>query len=220
MRSWWPAVAAVAVGALDAVAAFSSGPLGAAARPLHTRATAASPSLHLARRSVTVRAGGFLRLGMESETGSKDWRPQTERDLAMGFLSADAPAPVHSAAASNGSQAKAELLAQQAREALEAAYEAEELAKSVKAKLGGASKIGEGTTPKVSNGLSGMLSPVAMQMASGQAEYLSRCPIRQMQEDLSEIKCGVMNIVGKLGPTNLLTLGFVLYVISVLQISN
>ena len=35
-----------------------------------------------------------------------------------------------------------------------------------------------------------------------------------------QIKCGVMNFVGKLGPTNLLTLGFVLYVISVLQISN
>ena len=222
-RCWWPAAAAVAVGTLDAVAAFSSGPLGAAARPLTARAAVASaalPSPQLARRGSTVREAGLLRLGMESDTGSKDWSPRNERDLAMGFLTANAPAAAKPATASKGSQAKAELLAQQAREALEAAYEAEELAKSVKAKLGGASKIGKETKPKLSNGLSGMLSPVAMQMASGQAEYLSRCPIRQMQEDLSEIRCGVMNIAGKLGPTNLLALGFVFYVISVIQISS
>ena len=40
-----------------------------------------------------------------------------------------------------------------------------------------------------------------------------------MQKDLAEIRCGVVNIVGALGPGNLLTLGALLYVLSVVQLS-
>lgn len=154
--------------------------------------------------------------GME-DVGGKDWSPQAERDLAMGFLAASPAA--ESCGTTESNNEKAELLAKQASEALEAAYEAEVRARDVREKLGSVSKAGD-AKPKTNNGLSGMLSPVAMQMASDQAEYLGRCPIRQMQEDLSEIRCGVMNIIGKLGPQNLLALGFVLYLISVVQISN
>ena len=65
-----------------------------------------------------------------------------------------------------------------------------------------------------------MLSPVALQMAADQGEYLRRCPVRQMQEDLAEIRCGVMNIVGALGPANLLAFGALLYASSVVQLSQ
>ena len=209
-RRWWATVAAVSFGALDVVAAWSAPP---AALPRSLALVPAQPARPSSSRASKVRASGALYLGMEGggKAGGKDWSARAERDLAMGFLTADAPTAAQTA--------KAERLAQRAREAIEAADEAEERAKIVRAKLGTVSKDG-GDALKKSNGLSSMLSPVAMQMAAGQAEYLGRCPIRQMQEDLTEIRCGVMNIVGKLGPQNLLALGFVLYVISVVQISN
>ena len=213
-RSWWATAAAVSVGALDVVAAWSAPP---AALPLSLALVPARPALPRLSRDSTVRTSGALHLGMEGggKASGKDWSARAERDLAMGFLTADAPTAAPTAA----QIAKAARLAQRAREAMEAADEAEERAKSVRAQLGTVSKDGS-DAPKKSNGLSGMLSPVAMQMAAGQAEYLGRCPIRQMQEDLTEIRCGVMNIVGKLGLQNLLALGFVLYAISVVQISN
>ena len=136
----------------------------------------------------------------------------------MGFLAAGAaPAETKRSETAEARAARALLLAQQAREALEAALEAEELARRVKA-MSAPAVPAQAPKPR-SNGLSGMLSPVALQMAAGQGEYLRRCPIRQMQEDLAEIRCGVMNIVGNLGPANLLALGAVLYAISVLQLS-
>jgi hypothetical protein len=144
--------------------------------------------------------------------GNKDLGALSERDQAMGFLTAEALDTVETR------QARARLLAQEAQDAHDAAKEAAELAKRVKAQLGTSQSV---KAPQAkSNGLSGMLSPVALKMATQQGEYIRRCPIRQMQEDLLEIRCGVMNIVGALGPQNLLALGAVLYVISVIQISN
>jgi len=155
-----------------------------------------------------------------SEGDIKKWGvASSERDQAMGFLSAEAEV-AESQDVVAMRQARAQLLAQQAREALDAAREAEEHARKVKAKLTGNMTSEEAEMPKFSNGLSSMLNPVAMQMAADQGEYLRRCPIRQMQEDLTEIRCGIMNIVGNLGPQNLLALGVVLYAISVIQISN
>jgi hypothetical protein len=137
----------------------------------------------------------------------------------MGFLSAEAVTDASALSPAQSSQMRAELLARQAKEAMEAAREAEERAKAVKEKLGPAApSAGAGVAG--GNGLSAMLSPMAVKMANSQGEYLRTCPVRQMQEDLREIRCGVMNIVGALGPQNLLALGAVLYVISVIQISQ
>lgn len=226
-RRWWvEAAAAAALGSLECVCAFvvpagagvairSSGGSHAECVTLsrHTR-LGAGPTAYQSRTSLGATGMGML--GAESN-GKKDWvGPTSERDQAMGFLSAEA-VPGTERDSAETRQVKAKLLAQEAKVALEAAYAAEAHAKSVKAKLGGDKVV---PSPKVnSNGLSHMLSPVAMRMTESQGEYLRRCPIRQMQEDLLEIRCGVMNIVGALGPQNLLALGAVLYAISVIQLS-
>ena len=220
---------AIAVGSLDVVAAFAGSsialPFKGGCVSVHTRADS---SLVLAgsscpTRREALRSVGSLGVGMmcaNSEGDIKKWGvASSERDQAMGFLSAEAEV-AESQDVVAMRQARAQLLAQQAREALDAAREAEEHARKVKAKLTGNMTSEEAEMPKFSNGLSSMLNPVAMQMAADQGEYLRRCPIRQMQEDLTEIRCGIMNIVGNLGPQNLLALGVVLYAISVIQISN
>jgi len=217
------------VGSLDVVAAFAGSsialPFKGGCVSVHTRADS---SLVLAgsscpTRREALRSVGSLGVGMmcaNSEGDIKKWGvASSERDQAMGFLSAEAEV-AESQDVVAMRQARAQLLAQQAREALDAAREAEEHARKVKAKLTGNMTSEEAEMPKFSNGLSSMLNPVAMQMAADQGEYLRRCPIRQMQEDLTEIRCGIMNIVGNLGPQNLLALGVVLYAISVIQISN
>jgi len=160
--------------------------------------------------------GGMTMLGAQPRD-EKNWGA-TERDQAMGFLSAEmVPAGTEREPAASR-EARAQLLAQQAKEALDAARDAEQHAEGLRIKLG-SKKVSDSPAPR-SNGLSGMLTPVAMQMSSSQGEYLRQCPIRQMQEDLKEIRCGVMNIVGRLGPANLLALGAVLYTISVVQLSH
>ena len=146
-----------------------------------------------------ARAGGWT-----GACGRGGLGATSEGDQAMGFLAATAKRA-----------ARAQLLAQQAREAREAANEAEEVARRVKAKMG----VAQAPKKPASNGLSGMLSPVALRMAADQGEYLRRYPVHQMQKDLAEIRCGVVNIVGALGPGNLLTLGALLYVLSVVQLS-
>lgn len=218
---------AVAVGSLDAVAAFSGPSIALRAASCHgglknmrdaSVSILAGPA-SLRRRERLWSAGAF-ELGMSAAgDNKKDWSPSSERDQAMGFLSAQAEITEIVQDAAGTKQVRAQLLAQQAREALDAAREAEEHAKNVKAKMSASSQV-EVKEKTFSNGLSSMLNPVAMQMAADQGEYLRRCPIRQMQEDLTEIRCGVMNIVGNLGPQNLLALGVVLYAISVIQISN
>ena len=210
-RSWW---ALVAAGSLEAAAAFAAA--AAAVRPPAWRAGGA---LLRAGPAVRPRRGGPALAAGREPADAGDWGATSERDQAMGFLAAEAvPAGSERASDAATRAARAELLAQQAREALEAANEAEELARRVKAKMG-VSAAAQAPKKPAGNGLSGMLSPVALKMAADQGEYLRRCPVRQMQEDLAEIRCGVMNIVGALGPANLLTLGALLYVISVVQLS-
>lgn len=206
---WW------AAGSFEMVAAFAApataglaaggrgGAFGAGLGAWALRGPRLGPALSAERRPVCDAEG---------------WGVVSERDQAMGFLAAGAASvETKGNEPAEARLARAQLLAQQAREALEAAHEAEELARRVK-EMSAAMIPAQPPKPR-SNGLSGMLSPVALQMAAGQGEYLRRCPIRQMQEDLVEIRCGVMNIVGNLGPANLLALGAVLYVISVLQLS-
>ena len=208
---WWAAgsVEIVAAFVAPAAAGLAAGGRGGALRAGlgsgPSRAPRCLPSLAAERRPATDAEG---------------WGVVSERDQAIGFLAAGvAPAETKwsETAEARAARAAAQLLAQQAREALQAAHEAEELARRVKA-MSAATVPAQAPKPR-SNGLSCMLSPVALQMAAGQGEYLRRCPIRQMQEDLAEIRCGVMNIVGNLGPANLLALGAVLYAISVLQLS-
>jgi hypothetical protein len=203
---WW------AAGSIEMVAAFvapAASGLAAGARGGARRAGLGASAL-LAPRGLPSLAAERRPAG-----DAEGWGLVSERDQAMGFLEAGA-APVETKW-SETAEARAARLAALAREALEAAHEAEERARRVKA-MSAVTVPAQAPKPR-SNGLSGMLSPVALQMAAGQGEYLRRCPIRQMQEDLAEIRCGVMNIVGNLGPANLLALGAFLYAISVIQLS-
>jgi len=229
-RSWWASAAAMALGSIDVVAAFAgpsaAGLMTCSSASARLAASDATPG-HAVAHAGPVRANRcgktvrtrWLGAKMSAEGGgdTEKWGRISERDQAMGFLSAEAVAVSPEIESAASRQARAQLLAQQAREALEAAKEAEDRAKEVRIKLGVAPV--KRSEPTRSNGLSGLLSPVAMQMVTEQGEYLRRCPIRQMQEDLLEIRCGVMNIIGHLGPQNLLALGAVLYAISVIQIS-
>ena len=229
-RRWWTAAVAIAVGSLDVVAAFAGSSIalpfkgGCVSVQVRADSTLVLAGSSCSTRREALRSVGSFGVGMmcaNSEGDMKKWgvASNSERDQAMGFLSAEADVAESEDVVARR-RARAQLLARQAREALDAAREAEKHARNVKAKLTGQMKTQGAETPKFSNGLSSMLNPVAIQMAADQGEYLRRCPIRQMQEDLTEIRCGIMNIVGNLGPQNLLALGVVLYAISVIQISN
>ena len=213
-KSWWAVASAVTLVSVESVSAFFL-PAAAGVRPFVAGLDASSRHHATAGPAGHKRSSpGAWRMGLMGADfeGNKDLGALSERDQAMGFLTAEALDTVETR------QARARFLAQEAQDAHDAAKEAAELAKRVKAQLGTSRSV---KAPQAkSNGLSGMLSPVALKMATQQGEYIRRCPIRQMQEDLLEIRCGVMNIVGALGPQNLLALGAVLYVISVIQISN
>ena len=216
-RRWWACAVTAAFASLEGVAAF--GGVGAVSSVPGIQPVARTVLATHARGTLAPCRGQRKVSGLALMCGRGAWDDASERDQAMGFLSAEAVTDASALSPAQTSQMRAELLARQAKEAMEAAREAEERAKAVKEKLGPAApSAGAGVAG--GNGLSAMLSPMAVKMANSQGEYLRTCPVRQMQEDLREIRCGVMNIVGALGPQNLLALGAVLYVISVIQISQ
>jgi hypothetical protein len=89
-----------------------------------------------------------------------------------------------------------EALNRELEEAKQAAAEAEERAamlRSSGSSPGAAEKVGN-------NGLSNMLTPIAVKMSQDKGNYLTgmRCPVREFQEALEVTKCGIMQYAGTL----------------------
>ena len=145
-RRWWACAVTAAFASLEGVAAFggvgvlSSAP-GIQPVPRTVLATRARDSLASCRGQRKVSD-----LALMCARGA--WDEASERDQAMGFLSAEAVTDASALSPAQTSQMRAELLAQQAKEAMEAAREAEERAKAVKEKLGPAApSAGAGVVP-------------------------------------------------------------------------
>ena len=114
---------------------------------------------------------------------------RSQRDGAIGFLSADSEYDTLGFRS-------IEALNRELEEAKHAAAEAEERAavlRSSGSSPGGAEKVGN-------NGLSNMLTPIAVKMSQDKGNYLTgmRCPVREFQEALEVTKCGIMQYAGTL----------------------
>lgn len=114
---------------------------------------------------------------------------RSQRDGAIGFLSADSEYDTLGFRS-------IEALNRELEEAKQAAAEAEERAavlRSSGSSPGGAEKVGN-------NGLSNMLTPIAVKMSQDKGNYLTgmRCPVREFQEALEVTKCGIMQYAGTL----------------------
>mmetsp|Transcript_31623 Transcript_31623/g.71129 ORF Transcript_31623/g.71129 Transcript_31623/m.71129 type:complete len:211 (-) Transcript_31623:3-635(-) len=70
----------------------------------------------------------------------------------------------------------------------------------------------------LSNGLSDRIAPLSMKINQRSFEYLSSCPIRELKAALEETKCVLFQKIGTLEPRDLLILGVILYIVSILQL--
>mmetsp|Transcript_12378 Transcript_12378/g.28851 ORF Transcript_12378/g.28851 Transcript_12378/m.28851 type:complete len:212 (-) Transcript_12378:250-885(-) len=175
-----------------------------------------SSQLHSARGFSSDGSGlstrrGPLHMSRGFSEGSKD-DGLSKRDDALGMLSAGSFRDSVKGERDALGFRSIESLNRDLERAREAAAEAEERA----------AKLSRGGKPAkaANNGLSNMMTPIAMQMSQQRTEYLAemRCPIKELQESLEVTRCGIMRFASTLDP---LTVGggfLVMYALTVMAL--